>query len=371
MKKLQYIFLLLALGMLASCGDDEFPVPQSSSVDAKFEVSLSNEGFAPSNAAFSNVSVTREGAGSITYTWNFGDGNTSNEQSPTHLYESPGTYTISLTAVASDDIDFVERTITVKDPNALDAEVFVIDASDKRIYNLNGGEFNIDGFGTGIDYDAANEQIYFTDADAGTLIRANKDGSNMEAVASGLSDPRDIALDIPNGKAYVADRGADAIIEVNIADGATNILFSSDTDPAFLLPVGLDIHNGVLYMTCVEIDSESVWTGGVNGSGLTRIIDFGAGGYGYGLAVDKANGQIYFDDTNSGQILKANLDGSGISSVVDTGNRVYGLSIDNTNAKLYWTERGSGSVFMSDLDGGNMTTLTSDFTDPRGLFHIE
>jgi len=29
--------------------------------------------------------------------WEFGDGNTSTEQNPTHIYENPGLYTVSLT----------------------------------------------------------------------------------------------------------------------------------------------------------------------------------------------------------------------------------------------------------------------------------
>ncbi len=35
-----------------------------------------------------------------TYTWDFGDGNTSNEQHPNHIYDEPGCYTVSLTVTS-------------------------------------------------------------------------------------------------------------------------------------------------------------------------------------------------------------------------------------------------------------------------------
>ncbi len=45
--------------------------------------------------AFENLSA---GEGTVTYNWNFGDNNTSNEEDPTHQFPDFGTYTVSLTA---------------------------------------------------------------------------------------------------------------------------------------------------------------------------------------------------------------------------------------------------------------------------------
>ncbi|MEO0898608.1 MAG: gliding motility-associated C-terminal domain-containing protein [Bacteroidota bacterium] len=51
------------------------------------------EGFIPLDVTFNNTS-----RGANTYTWNFGDGNGSDEASPTHSYLSAGEFTVSLTA---------------------------------------------------------------------------------------------------------------------------------------------------------------------------------------------------------------------------------------------------------------------------------
>jgi PKD repeat protein len=47
-----------------------------------------------------SVKFTNTSTDAVSYTWNFGDGKTSNEVNPTHIYNSPpGLYTVSLTAV--------------------------------------------------------------------------------------------------------------------------------------------------------------------------------------------------------------------------------------------------------------------------------
>ncbi len=38
------------------------------------------------------------GCGSTSWSWDFGDGGTSNEQNPVHVYNYPGPFTVSLTA---------------------------------------------------------------------------------------------------------------------------------------------------------------------------------------------------------------------------------------------------------------------------------
>jgi PKD repeat protein len=68
------------------------------------------------------IGFTNESTGALSYFWEFGDGNTSTEENPTHVYEEPGIYTPTLTAysengkkesVASHDITIEAPTIDV------------------------------------------------------------------------------------------------------------------------------------------------------------------------------------------------------------------------------------------------------------------
>lgn len=77
------------------CTDEETvsinysPAPQSISISES-----SGGGCNPTPIIFTNNSMPIGDDYNIL--WNFGDGNTSNEISPTHIYESPGIYTVSL-----------------------------------------------------------------------------------------------------------------------------------------------------------------------------------------------------------------------------------------------------------------------------------
>jgi gliding motility-associated-like protein len=61
-------------------------------VKAQFETP--ENGCLPYKAKFKNTSLAGQ-----TFTWNFGDGTTSNEIDPTHEYTAPGTYIVTLEAV--------------------------------------------------------------------------------------------------------------------------------------------------------------------------------------------------------------------------------------------------------------------------------
>ncbi len=79
--------------------DDEYVKVEIADFSSKFEMDTVI-GEVPLGVAFTNKSNVVHG--SITsYLWSFGDGTTSNEENPVHIYENPGTYTITLTTTAN------------------------------------------------------------------------------------------------------------------------------------------------------------------------------------------------------------------------------------------------------------------------------
>ncbi|MCC6837487.1 MAG: PKD domain-containing protein, partial [Bacteroidia bacterium] len=51
---------------------------------------------------------------STTWFWDFGDGNTSNQQNPVHIYNNPGTYTVTLTVTNTNISNTISHTITIQ-----------------------------------------------------------------------------------------------------------------------------------------------------------------------------------------------------------------------------------------------------------------
>jgi PKD repeat protein len=64
---------------------------------AYFEPANTDPGKTSEEFAFHNSSVN-----ALEYTWDFGDGTTSDEESPSHVYRAPGTYTITLYATSAE-----------------------------------------------------------------------------------------------------------------------------------------------------------------------------------------------------------------------------------------------------------------------------
>ena len=85
---------------------------------------------------------------------------------------------------------------------------------------------------------------------------------------------------------------------------------------------------------------------------------------------DARVGRLFFLDVASGRVLSANPDGSDLKTIVEEGRKLPdGLVIDSAARHMYWTNMGNlkandGSILRSDLDGKNITTIVA----PGGTF---
>ncbi len=89
--------------------DPVLPVPTVIPV-ANFNANPKS-GYAPLSVQFTDMSQY-----ATKWKWDFGDGNTSNDQNPKHTYSAAGNYTVNLTAINANGTDSKPATITVLDP---------------------------------------------------------------------------------------------------------------------------------------------------------------------------------------------------------------------------------------------------------------
>jgi len=94
--------------MTASTMTDEITVGSGPTADFSF---LPTSGEEPLTVSFTDLSASTDGI--VSWLWNFGDGKTSTEQNPTHIYTNEGIYTVSLT-VEEGDGDYDTETVAMK-----------------------------------------------------------------------------------------------------------------------------------------------------------------------------------------------------------------------------------------------------------------
>lgn len=99
---------VISLVTFVSCDNEEEPAPDPI---ASFQYEISDENYLM--VAFSNFSQNAE-----TYSWNFGDSQTSTDENPTHTFSEAGSYEVTLTATNADGVNAnFSQTIEITDPN--------------------------------------------------------------------------------------------------------------------------------------------------------------------------------------------------------------------------------------------------------------
>ncbi|PWV56124.1 PKD domain-containing protein [Chitinophaga sp. S165] len=113
MRSFRYIFTIIAIAFICGCSDDKV----TPDADLFYEVSISGN----------DVTFTNKTTGAVSYKWDFGDGTTSDEESPVHTYPGKGKYVPTLYATTKDGkvtegstVLYIAKTSPVKlDDNSL------------------------------------------------------------------------------------------------------------------------------------------------------------------------------------------------------------------------------------------------------------
>jgi DNA-binding beta-propeller fold protein YncE len=156
----------------------------------------------------------------------------------------------------------------------------------------------------------------------GRVLSANDDGSDLKVVLGGRNTgPDGIVVDTAAKKIYWTNMG-----NVSANDGTVE---RSDLD----------------------------------GSNLTTIVPKAGTWTPKQLKLDAKHGKLYWSDREGMRIMRANVDGSNIETLVETAqgdaarkdarNWCVGIALDVDGGKVYWTQKGSGGngrIFRANLE---------------------
>lgn len=169
--------------------------------------------------------------------------------------------------------------------------------------------------------------------------------------------------------ALLPDRQATAAAIYFTTDGGAINRVNSDGSGATALVTGLiaprwvavDEAQGQMYWT--DPGAGRVQRAALDGSGLQTLTSSGNTFAVTGIAVDSAAAQVYFGDHdfgNPGHIYRMNTDGSGLVTLPIPGLLFpWGIAVDANAGKLYWGDGGTQSISRANLDGSNVETVVS------------
>src|SRR5229473_5564968 len=122
-----------------------------------------------------------------------------------------------------------------------------------------------------------------------------------------------------------------------------------------------DIITGRIFF--LDIAGGRVLTANPDGSDLKTIVEEGRK-LPDGLAIDIAAGHLYWTNmcnpkANDGSILRSDLDGRNMTTIVPPGGTFTPkqLQIEKTTGKLYWCDREGMRVMRENVDGSSVETL--------------
>ncbi len=170
-----------------------------------------------------------------------------------------------------------------------------------------------------------------------------------------------------SGRLFFLDLGAGRVLSVNSDGSDLKVLIQEGRK----LPDGLavDVEAGYLYWTNMgnpKVNDGSILRSDLDGKHMATIVSPGGTFTPKQLAMDKAQGKLYWSDREGMRVMRASLDGSAIETLVDTSQGdtrpgsdpkkwCVGIAIDSAGGKFYWTQKGGdnagdGCILRANLD---------------------
>jgi hypothetical protein len=166
--------------------------------------------------------------------------------------------------------------------------------------------------------------------------------SNTKPKASGKTHGRLFILDLSGGR----------ILRVN-PDGSDRKVILSDLMHG---PDGIvvDVERGHIFWTNMgipELDEGSIERADLNGGNRRTIVPKGRTFTPKQLHLDKENRKLYWSDREGMRVMRANVDGSQVETLVDTSRGdarpgrdarkwCVGITVDPKRRQIYWTQKG-------------------------------
>jgi sugar lactone lactonase YvrE len=166
-------------------------------------------------------------------------------------------------------------------------------------------------------------RLFYLELSGGRIHAMNPDGSGRRVIVSDCRHPDGIVVDAEAGHIYWTNMGAPSL------------------------------------------DDGSIERANLDGGNRTVIVPSGVAFTPKQLHLDQANGKLYWSDREGMRVMRANLDGSHVETLIETGHGdddrrdqtrwCVGITVDPVRGKFYWTQKGGdnanvGRILRANID---------------------
>jgi len=223
-------------------------------------------------------------------------------------------------------------------------------------------------------HSASAARVFFADQPvgvAGSLVSVNCDGTDQRTVitAGGVSDFRGVAYHAPSGRVYYLDNGAAKRIYSILPDGTgqQEVLLLTATFNA-----DLEVDVGMLYWS--ETASGTIQRANLNGTDIATAVSPGTGTFTapYFMFLDTVGGYIYWGVTSESStpsnFRRATFTGDiDPNFSINSPTRTRDIAIDPTTQTAYWCDRQTGAIYRRPLAGTVNETVIANMNAPHGI----
>ena len=159
-----------------------------------------------------------------------------------------------------------------------------------------------------------------------------------------------------SGRLFFLDLAGGRVLSVN-PDGSD---LKTVVEEGRRLPDGLvvDAASGHLYWTNMgnpKANDGTILRSDLDGRNMTTIVASGGTFTPKQIQLDKKNGKLYWSDREGMRVMRSNLDGSTVETLVDTSQGdarpgadarkwCVGIAVDAAGGKIYWTQKGGDNA---------------------------
>ena len=187
--------------------------------------------------------------------------------------------------------------------------------------------------------------LYWTNSPDGTIDRANLDGTNQQTLVTGQGSLVGVAVD--SSHIYWANNTTDPYNPIGTIMRANLDGTNQQTLITGIYPFGVAVDSSRIYWT----QGYLIMAANLDGSGVTTLVHLLNNGVAAGVAVDSSH--IYWADNHNDTIMSAGLGGGGVTTLVTNQLSPLGVAVDASH--IYWPA--GNALMMANLDGTGVTTL--------------